>query len=278
MYDTAFPNNILFKDEGVEYHLYDGIYSIPHDHAGLWECFIMMQGKAVHVCNGSHEPIERGFFGVLRPQDRHHFAPADSPVSPQHVSIAILDAHVRKVLDSIDGAIYGDLLHYPGNLTMQLNETQVNAFFSNMQELFYTPFNVSHYVSNLLKFKFIDLISIMLTAKLKKGNSYPPIVRKIIETFYAEGNAEKSVDALCREFSYSHAQLLRIFKKATGKTLVNFFTDLKLDKAYNLLLSTNSKILDICQLVGFDSISYFNQKFKERYKMTPSALRRSKST
>ena len=275
-YSARFPNNILFNDEGVEYHLYNGIYSTPHDHAGIWECFIMMQGKAIHLCNGSSELIERGFFAMLRPKDRHYFASTKTLVTPQHVSFSILDSHVRKILDSIDTSLYDELLYYSDNLTMQLNETQVNSFFSNLQELFYTPLLESHYVSNLLKFKFTDLISIMLVAKQKKSNNYPPIVRELIEHFYTESKSEKSIDEFCKEFSYSHAQLLRIFKKATGKTLINFLTDLKLDKAYNLLLSTNHKILDICQEIGFDSISYFNKKFKQRYNMTPSVLRQSK--
>lgn len=179
------------------------------------------------------------------------------PAACEHLHFGFACA---KILDSIDPSLYDELLYYSDNLTMQLNETQVNSFFSNLQELFYTPLLESHYVSNLLKFKFTDLLSIMLVAKQKKSNNYPPIVRELIEHFYTESKSEKSIDEFCKEFSYSHAQLLRIFKKATGKTLVNFLTDLKLDKAYNLLLSTNHKILDICQEIGFDSISYFNKK------------------
>ena len=61
-----------------------------------------------------------------------------------------------------------------------------------------------------------------------------------------------------------------------GKTFVEYLTDIRLDKAEDLLLNTNLSILDISVATGFENQSYFTKVFKGRDGMTPRQFRKDR--
>lgn len=69
------------------------------------------------------------------------------------------------------------------------------------------------------------------------------------------------------------AYLQRIFKKECGISIVDFLTEVRMKKAYELLVRTNMSIIDIANSVGINSQQYFNRLFKKVMKVTPKMLR-----
>ncbi len=68
--------------------------------------------------------------------------------------------------------------------------------------------------------------------------------------------------------SYEH--LARVTKKYLNLTLTQYINKLRINYAANLLLNSNSSIIDICYLCGFQNLGYFYKVFKEEYTMSPS--------
>lgn len=68
----------------------------------------------------------------------------------------------------------------------------------------------------------------------------------------------------------------RVFKKVTGKTLMEYINYVRIWKAENLLTSTEKSILDIAVETGFSSISYFNRVFKKIKGASPTVYRKIK--
>ena len=66
----------------------------------------------------------------------------------------------------------------------------------------------------------------------------------------------------------------RLFLKQTGKTFNSYLSDLRLSSATELLKSTEKSVIDIAFESGFNSISYFNRIFMERFGKSPTAYRR----
>lgn len=60
------------------------------------------------------------------------------------------------------------------------------------------------------------------------------------------------------------------FKSQTGETVLDFVTRSRIEKARDLLLSTNLKIYDISERVGYSDTKYFSKLFKKQYGETPS--------
>ena len=66
----------------------------------------------------------------------------------------------------------------------------------------------------------------------------------------------------------------RFFKKSTGKTFVSYVNELRIGWACKLLIESEATIAEICYEVGFNNLSNFNRRFKERHKMSPRKYRR----
>lgn len=67
----------------------------------------------------------------------------------------------------------------------------------------------------------------------------------------------------------SHRHLARMFKQTTGKTLTDYITDIKIDRAKNLLLNSHYLIKEIAYQCGFQSQSAFAQAFKHATGLSP---------
>lgn len=67
----------------------------------------------------------------------------------------------------------------------------------------------------------------------------------------------------------------RIFKAQTGKTLVDYLTELRMEKAKMLLARTDIPIADISEYVGVGSRQYFHALFKRHTNQTPAQYRQS---
>jgi len=84
-----------------------------------------------------------------------------------------------------------------------------------------------------------------------------------------------SIQALCQEFSYSKAYLSKLFKNKTGRTILEYFTGLKIAEAKRLTRETNLNISQIAAQLGYDSSQYFSRSFKRVTGMTPQEYRQS---
>ena len=79
---------------------------------------------------------------------------------------------------------------------------------------------------------------------------------------------------LARQAGMTRTSLCRAFKAYTGKPLFAYLIDRRVQAAMIRLRSGKEKVLSIALDCGFDDLSHFNRKFKQRVGLTPSAYRR----
>ena len=72
----------------------------------------------------------------------------------------------------------------------------------------------------------------------------------------------------------SPGYLSAVFKEETGMTLNRFIREVRMNKAKELLETTNMKISQIAKEVGFSNNSYFCRSFREFFGDTPEACRK----
>ena len=68
----------------------------------------------------------------------------------------------------------------------------------------------------------------------------------------------------------------RLFREHFGHSLMPKKTELRIDKAKQLLAQTNSKIIDVALECGFQHVGLFASTFHRYTRMTPSQYRRRK--
>lgn len=83
-----------------------------------------------------------------------------------------------------------------------------------------------------------------------------------------------SLDALAKRFFVSKCYLSRIFKEVTGFTVNEYINIHRIQKAQDLLTNSTYNITEISELLGYESITYFEKVFKKYTETTPLKYRK----
>lgn len=100
-------------------------------------------------------------------------------------------------------------------------------------------------------------------------------VEKVKSYIYAHYQEDISLEFLSGEVYLSPGYMSYIFKKETGEGLAQFIRKFRLEKAKELLCTTNKKIVQICAETGFTNPSYFCKSFREYYGCSPERFRKN---
>lgn len=88
-------------------------------------------------------------------------------------------------------------------------------------------------------------------------------------------NIQKNIDIkeIAANLGISYSLFRKVFKEYTGYAPANYFQELKLRKAKELLSETNHSIKQIAYELNFSSYEYFLSFFKKKVNMTPMEYR-----
>ena len=83
-----------------------------------------------------------------------------------------------------------------------------------------------------------------------------------------------TIEGLARRFHISGTFLKEGFRQMYGQSTRKFLQMRRMDKASELLRTTNQTVLQIAVAVGYESASQFSQIFKRHYQLPPAQYRR----
>jgi transcriptional regulator GlxA family with amidase domain len=86
-------------------------------------------------------------------------------------------------------------------------------------------------------------------------------------------NAELSADMISQLMGMSRNTLHRKMNALTGMSINPYVRTLRLQKAKELLLTTDLSIAEVAYAVGFEDPKYFSRIFSEEYGVAPSIFR-----
>lgn len=86
-------------------------------------------------------------------------------------------------------------------------------------------------------------------------------------------NPDLSVEMICRHLHMSPAYFSTVFKKETGQAYTAYLTEIRLNKAVELLNKTDDKTYVIASKVGYQEQNYFSYVFKKKYGVSPTKFR-----
>lgn len=107
--------------------------------------------------------------------------------------------------------------------------------------------------------------------------SYPESIQQAI--YFMENNFSYplKLEDIAKETMLSTYYFSRLFKRATGYSVMEYLQKFRMNQAKNLLINKNISINEVASQCGFSEQSYFGKMFKRYEKQTPRAYREDHS-
>lgn len=149
-------------------------------------------------------------------------------------------------------------------LTIQLKEKEKENTWKSIDKII-TLNHLEQYILDT-----IDEIFIIFSNRKKLDRKVYQIISYINEHF---SDKDLSIIKMANYFYFSPNYLCNIFKKATGKTINDYITEVRIEKAKTFLKDRSIKLYEVAEMVGFGDANYFSSIFKKKVGVTPSVFK-----
>lgn len=110
---------------------------------------------------------------------------------------------------------------------------------------------------------------------LERMETLPEPVQQVVNLMLSNIEEPMRMDELARMAGLNLRRMERLFSANLGASPGQFYRQLRLEKARDLLLHTNLPTLEVACLTGFSSSSHFAMAYQRQFEMRPSDTRRS---
>ena len=297
-YDNLFQSENKFRYVISYVHDNTDAFSFPipmHIHS-FYEINIIIGGSGWHYMNNNCVEATKGSVYVI-PENFSHGYYSDCPDDFLILHILLSPCFLERYkdeLNSIPGfSLLWDIepLIREGSsqgMFLRLTESQLaeltplfNSLLANNEDK--PENNVSELAMALEIISKLSLLILKSHQSIEKKHFYDETanVFAIVSTMqYIKDNfSEKiSIETLLKIANMSKSNYIAKFKELSRFTPMKYLTELRIEKAKNMLTSTQKSISTIAQDCGFFDCSHFTSTFKKNTGMSPMHYRQTKST
>ncbi|WP_234410418.1 helix-turn-helix transcriptional regulator [Caldalkalibacillus mannanilyticus] len=126
--------------------------------------------------------------------------------------------------------------------------------------------------------RFQELIQFIFQQNCSENSRASSIQQEIKNSIdYLKQQYDKpwTVDQLAELARVSRWQYTRMFKKVTGQVPLHYLNGIRIERAKQLLVKTDDRLMDIAQNIGFNNEYYFNRRFKQSVGISPGHYRKN---
>lgn len=109
--------------------------------------------------------------------------------------------------------------------------------------------------------------------KTQTARQVNPVLLTAMDYIHENYTTECDIASLAKHCHVSESRLYHLFQSEIKSTPVQYKNTYRIEKAAQILSSTNMEIDDVAISVGYNSVIYFREVFKRITGMTPSAYR-----
>ncbi len=255
----------------------------------FWEVAYVYEGESlIHTMEGS-ERLSAGEFVLIKPGAVHSITLAGENAKA-HVWLCdciFTQGYFNTIMESYSKI--GDLSTYllygmlSGRASFVIKLTDDNA--QNVKNLLWmTAHEYNHYTvgsDEIIKHALLNLLIYMtrmyeykvtgISAVVSKSHEIDELAKYIRSNF----GYKLSLEFLARHMNLSREYLSRYFKKYMGKTISEYITEVRVEKAKQMLCTTTHSVSDICEYCGYSQAGSFQKAFKKVVGVSPGAYRKN---
>lgn len=279
---SEFPVLALFPSEYIYQSFDSSVLTYFHFHNCIEIGMCLSGGKDLSV-EGKHYTLNSEEFFIIPPYSMH-FAGNLPNVSKDDDCCQYLYLDPEALLKEF----------YPNGLAPEMNwykNSNLPYLFSrkNNEELYDLctylfeelrdhQKEYTYAVKGLFLSFFVTITRLIDTKENEESIRYQTMSSILPAIDYINKNYTQKIQLsdLAKNCYMSAAHFRSIFQDTMQQSPLKYLTSLRLQKACELLYSTEATILDIAMGVGFQSVSNFNRLFKESFQTTPTDWRNNR--
>lgn len=222
------------------------------------------RGTLTTASSGQHS-LKKGDMFLLFPGEWHSYSP-DSDTGWKEYWIGFNGSH-------IDHRVAAGFFSKEKPLyNIGYNESVINMY----QDAILTAKSQEKYFQQLLAGIVNHLLGMMFLLSSRRINR-DVVNQPLVDNarIYMQGFVEDSLEMpdVATYLNISYSTFRHIFKKHTGMAPSQYYLNLKMHRAKELLRCTSASIKEISIILHFDTPEYFTTLFKKKTGMTPSQFR-----
>ena len=170
-------------------------------------------------------------------------------------------------------AVQNDLIYITNSLKHSLSATDIYEY--TVADYIEEIISVSSSYADLAN-NYCDLLLNLLVPAGDAGRALSPerLVEKIERYLARNISSDVTLNMLCEEMNYSKVYLCRIFKKLKNTSPIDYFIQMKIEKASELLQECPAmSVKDVAESLGFSDSYYFSKVYKRITGLAPSVAK-----
>lgn len=112
--------------------------------------------------------------------------------------------------------------------------------------------------------------------EIYKNHKYNLVMDQCMAYIQENYSKDLSLEEIARRFDFNYSYFSSYFKKISGLKFTDYVAKVRLQKAKDLLRTTDKKVYDIALEVGYANAQYFYRVFKKEFGLSPEEFRKRK--
>lgn len=279
---TVLKEDIIIKNiVTIHYFEFAKDYVFEGERHNFWEFLYVDKGEVEVMADSQGFKLKQGEMIFHKPNEFHNIW-ANGKVAPNLIVITF--ECNNKAMNFFRNKII-NISDYEKNLLAKIIREAKEAFSSplnissltklerNQNSLFGCEQLIKTYLEQLLISLIRQGASIKSESRLStaaKERSEDDMIKKIL-AYMSENIANNlTFDDICKFSCMSSTNLKILFKERVGMGVIEFFKNLKIEKAKKMMREEHYNFTEIAEKLGYTSIHYFSRHFKRVTGMTPS--------
>ena len=236
---------------------------LEHTH-DFYEFLIISEGSLTNLINNEETVMEQGDMMIIPPDVPHSFLLDQKCIHRDVMVSKPLFLETCAFLD-VDGTFLLGKKICVSHEALKVIEQLLSTYVAN-DDLLIRAKEERAIVAHLISLSLFPAVSDAQTTADFKTQCVSIVGEKFV--------APNAIQIICDYFHYNQSYMCEKFKRVFGVTMTDYINELRIARAAYLLSVSSYSLREICDSIGFNSLSYFNKLFKEKYVVSPAKYRK----
>lgn len=272
--------NLIVIDKliSIHYDEYPKGYSFAGEAHDFWEIVFCDAGSVICERDGEEVILSQGQVIFHKPNEFHTIRTNGNSIGNALIFTFTTKSNAMSFFQRHVSTLPQDLLPYMANILLEARNTfnllSFNANNIKATVLADAPLGGQQMIRTYIEQFLIRLMrehtATHNTLFVQKELMPNHIASAVIDYLKAHLHKRMCVENLCRAMHYSRSSLSQKFKSVTGKTITEYYSELRITEAKRMLYEERLPITKIADSLCFDSPAHFAAWFKNHTALTPT--------